>query len=73
MDSLIDRHKLKHRKKKKEFGERGVGGEGGGKGDDKKMPRQAEKDRESCRHTAGRWRSLPAPRQRCDEESGEGN
>lgn len=32
-----------------------------------------QKDRESQRHTAGRWRSLRAPGQPCDEDSGEHN
>lgn len=39
----------------------------------KQTDRQAKKDRESHRHTAGRWRSLRAPGQPCDEDSGERN
>lgn len=35
--------------------------------------RRAEKERESRRHTAGRWRSPRAPGQPCDEDSGEGD
>lgn len=35
--------------------------------------RQAKTERERQRHTAGRWRSLRAPGQPCDGDSGEHN